>query len=48
MTDVSKAGKISGAGNWVTPVRPSPDPAGPSSNPNCGMHKRGVAGTSPA
>ena len=27
------------AGIWVTPVRPSPTPSGPSSSPICGMHR---------
>ena len=29
-------------GIWVTPVRPSPTPSGPSSSPIAGMHRLGI------
>src|ERR1700761_5717439 len=35
------------AGNWVTPVSPSPTPSGPSSSLRAGMHSDGMAGVAP-
>ena len=34
------------AGSWVTPVRPSPTPLGPSSSPIAGMQRLGIAAVS--
>ena len=41
------AATSTGAGSWVTPDRPSPTPAGPSSRFMAGMHSDPMAGVNP-